>query len=451
MSITSADAISAPPRVQIDPDGRFGDDVERERGVDVRVVEQALVDHVARAVEALFAGLEHEADGARAARARRATSRRAAPTSIATCASCPHACIVPSTSLAYSSAGVFRHRQRVHVGAQQDRRAGLATPCRSATTDETTLPVCTSRPRPVERVEDVPPACAAARARARDRRGCAAAGRPRRAARLAAASRSCCIAGHLRPGAEPLTDGAHRTRAGTRRRPSRSASPGQGAGQSAAGSSGSARTCASAAAPATNACARSASRRRCQRRPSRRVERGVQRRRAAPPTRRDRTARSRARPHPRSGRAVHHSHCASATSHASSGPDARGRLSGRTQHAFAQLRRSAAAASRRAARPGRPRRARGADDGAHAPRAVPSPASRVEAPVLRALAGPDRPGELVDAVVARRARRARPCGSARRGPCPRRSRTRRTTAPGGRRRAAAGACRAAGSRSPTGP
>ena len=101
ISSTSADAISAPPRVQIDARRQVRRDVQRERGVDRRVtVEHALVDHVPRAVEALFAGLEHEANGARQTRRGAHASSRAAPTSIAVCASCPHACMQPSTSLA---------------------------------------------------------------------------------------------------------------------------------------------------------------------------------------------------------------------------------------------------------------------------------------------------------------------------------------------------------------
>ncbi len=57
-------------------------------------------------------------------RSRRRASSRAAPTSIAVCASWPHACIAPSTSEANGKPGLLRHRQRVHVGPQQDRRAG---------------------------------------------------------------------------------------------------------------------------------------------------------------------------------------------------------------------------------------------------------------------------------------------------------------------------------------
>ena len=114
---TSADAISAPPRVQIDPDGRFGDTCSANAASTFGVVEQPFVDHEPRAVEALLAGLEHEAHGARQL-ARRAASMRAAPTSIATCASWPHACIAPST--------VARELER------RCPRASAARPCRRA-------------------------------------------------------------------------------------------------------------------------------------------------------------------------------------------------------------------------------------------------------------------------------------------------------------------------------
>ena len=67
-----------------------------------RDVEQALVQHVAGAVVALLAGLEHEQDAAGEV-GRRAASSRAEPASMATWVSWPQACIAPSTSLAKSS------------------------------------------------------------------------------------------------------------------------------------------------------------------------------------------------------------------------------------------------------------------------------------------------------------------------------------------------------------
>ena len=62
------------------------------------------------------------------------------------------------------------------------------------------------------------------------------------------------------------------------------------------------------------------------------------------------------------------------------------------------LRRSEAAASRRATRRGRWRRAP-TPDRAHPPRSVPRDRLRVQAPVLHPLPGSDRAGELVDAVA----------------------------------------------------
>ena len=89
-------------------------------------VEQALLEHVLGAVEALLAGLEHEQRPGPASSARRATSSRAAPASIADVGSWPQACMAPSTLRRVLEPGVLGHRQRVHVAAQQDRRAGPA-------------------------------------------------------------------------------------------------------------------------------------------------------------------------------------------------------------------------------------------------------------------------------------------------------------------------------------
>ena len=57
--------------------------------------------------------------------ARRSRSSRAAPRSIATWASWPQACIAPWISEAKSRPGVLGQRQGIHVGAEEDRRAGL--------------------------------------------------------------------------------------------------------------------------------------------------------------------------------------------------------------------------------------------------------------------------------------------------------------------------------------
>ena len=80
--------MSGPPRVQIVPDGRFGETCNANAASTGSVaVEHALVDHVARAVVALLAGLEHEAHRARQLRRGARAADGAAPTSIAVCAS----------------------------------------------------------------------------------------------------------------------------------------------------------------------------------------------------------------------------------------------------------------------------------------------------------------------------------------------------------------------------
>ena len=97
--------------------------MDRERGIDVRVVEQALVDHVARAAEALLSGLEHEADRAGQIAARGEDARRADEhRDVRVVAARVHRAVNRAREL---RTGVLRHRKRVHVGAQQDRRAGL--------------------------------------------------------------------------------------------------------------------------------------------------------------------------------------------------------------------------------------------------------------------------------------------------------------------------------------
>ena len=97
--------------------------MDGERAVDVRVVEQALVDHVPRAAEPLFSGLEREADRAReivscGEDARRADEHR----DVRVVTACVHGAVDRAREL---GAGVLGHRERVHVGAQQDRRAGF--------------------------------------------------------------------------------------------------------------------------------------------------------------------------------------------------------------------------------------------------------------------------------------------------------------------------------------
>ena len=101
-----------------------GAHVQPEGGIRLGVaLEQALLDHHARPVIALLAGLEHEHHATGRELARRATSMRAALTSIATWVSCPQACMAPATSEANGRPGVFLQGQGVHVGAQQHRGA----------------------------------------------------------------------------------------------------------------------------------------------------------------------------------------------------------------------------------------------------------------------------------------------------------------------------------------
>ena len=97
--------------------------MQRERAVDVHsVVEHAFVDHEPRAVVAFLARLEHEPDG---------TGQLFAPVVEQPCCADEHrrVRVVPAgvhatVDLAREvEAGVFRHRQRVHVAAQQHDRA----------------------------------------------------------------------------------------------------------------------------------------------------------------------------------------------------------------------------------------------------------------------------------------------------------------------------------------
>ena len=142
----------APPFVEIAPVGAFGVTCRPNTASTCGSSSTPSSIMNQRAVEALLAGLEHEAHGAGEVVAARA-STRAAPANIATCASWPHACIVPSTSLGVVEAGVFGHRQRVHVAAEQDRRAGTRVPSRSATTDVSAVPVRTREREIGKRVE----------------------------------------------------------------------------------------------------------------------------------------------------------------------------------------------------------------------------------------------------------------------------------------------------------
>ena len=80
-----------------------------------------------RPAEALLAGLEHEHHPAGQLSRRAGASWRRRPASRRG-VSWPQACMVPSTSRGEVEAGVLRHRQRVHVAAQQHGRARAGRP-----------------------------------------------------------------------------------------------------------------------------------------------------------------------------------------------------------------------------------------------------------------------------------------------------------------------------------
>ena len=134
MRSTSDDAMSVPPRRLIDARGEHRRDVQREGAGDRAVgavgqradVEQVLLEHVAGAVVALLAGLEHEHAPGRPARrgGRRAAGRRR-PAWRRGCRGRRRASCRRSAD-ANVEAGVLGHRQGVHVAAQQDGRAGPA-------------------------------------------------------------------------------------------------------------------------------------------------------------------------------------------------------------------------------------------------------------------------------------------------------------------------------------
>ena len=113
--------------------------------------------------------------------ARRSCSSRAAPTSIAVCASCPHACMRAVDLARELEAGVFGHRQRVHVAAEQHHRP-VAVTGQIGDDRRHGRRRCGRRDR-ARRARRAPaPACAAVRGRARACGGSAAGARRRRAA-----------------------------------------------------------------------------------------------------------------------------------------------------------------------------------------------------------------------------------------------------------------------------
>ena len=131
-------------------------------------VEQAVLEHEAGAVAAFLARLEHEHDlagqrlaargeqpgGAGQHRGVRRRGRRRA--------SRPH--------LEAKAARSPRHRQRVHVAAQQDAGPG-APPRRTAVTELASLPRLISNGQPFQRGEDLASGCLAGGARSRARGG----------------------------------------------------------------------------------------------------------------------------------------------------------------------------------------------------------------------------------------------------------------------------------------
>ena len=100
--------------------------MQRERGADIRRVEQSFVEHVPRAVKAFLAGLEHEAHRPRKVRAtRREHARR-------TDEHRDVRVVAARVHRAVDRAGVIQrrvlgHGQGVHVGAEQDDRRALRT------------------------------------------------------------------------------------------------------------------------------------------------------------------------------------------------------------------------------------------------------------------------------------------------------------------------------------
>ena len=104
-----------------------GESVPSDMG---RHVEQPFVEHELGAVMALLAGLEHEQHATGDVVAPLGQQLALRSTSIAVWVSWPQACMHPSTCDAKSSPVSSGISQRVHVAAQQHRRAG-ASPSRS--------------------------------------------------------------------------------------------------------------------------------------------------------------------------------------------------------------------------------------------------------------------------------------------------------------------------------
>ena len=129
----SADAMIGPPRELDPPGGQRRRDVQRERPGhrrrravgEGRNVEQSLVEHEAGAVVALLARLEHEQHptGDVVAACRQQLGRAGEHRDVGVVPAGVHRAVGARGEV---EPGVLVQRQRVHVAAQQHRRAGLA-------------------------------------------------------------------------------------------------------------------------------------------------------------------------------------------------------------------------------------------------------------------------------------------------------------------------------------
>ena len=113
--------------------------------------QQPLVEHVLGAVVALLAGLEHEGHPP-AQRARRALSSLAAPASIATWGSCPHACMASSTVL-LNSRSVSSCIGRASMSPRSSTVGPGSSPSSTAITDDSDRAGGDGERQPVERLQ----------------------------------------------------------------------------------------------------------------------------------------------------------------------------------------------------------------------------------------------------------------------------------------------------------
>ena len=439
ISRTSADAISGPPRR---PD-RARRQVRARRAARTRrrrrAVEHAFVDHVARAVEAFLARLEHEPHGSRAARRRRFSEQHAPRRRASQCAR-------------RDRTRASRRRSRSRTRARC-LRASAARPCRRAA--DTVGPVAvaveigdhrrdrftgraSSRPRPSSASSTA--ACVRGRLEAELRR---AMNRPAQLDDVrvssSAASASSVLVSAARHG-RSLRQWA-RNHVAQPRRERRLVRAVRGAQRVARPV-----LCRTELRRQQRIVAHVRERRRRRRTNAVRDAGRLARRalvdatsvpassaRVAHAAAR-RTGRSRARSGRRSGAPVHHAHCASATSHASVGRRRARQVVGPGPHAFAQL--GHPHAPHRVAERGRDRRRYVR----RRPRPRPSATRRPtgssfgrEAPVLRRLAAAARgPPARTSPSCARSSPRSTMRLRARPARCPPPRRTARTTARAGR-------------------